>query len=145
MKALLGRLHALLLLTAMLIRTLLRRWLGRRRGLRAFRANYAADRLYPVTARERESMRHFGRCIACGLCDRTSGTATSTATSAQLRVMDLALAEARSLPDFVWAARDVAELSDAALAQRERICPTHVPLRQLARFVVARRDPTGLS
>jgi hypothetical protein len=51
--------------------------------------------------------------------------------------MGLVLAASRSMPDYRAAARGFSHLSEAALASKERLCPTRVPLREIARFVQA--------
>jgi hypothetical protein len=51
--------------------------------------------------------------------------------------MSLVLAASRSMPDYRAAARGFAHVSEAELARKERLCPTRVPLREIARFVQA--------
>ncbi len=70
------RLKAILLLAVFLIKTVFRRLFTRNKsGIAAFRNNYDADGLPPVSPAERAAMPDFSRCIACGLCDRgESGT-----------------------------------------------------------------------
>lgn len=126
--------YALFLLAWSLVVTLAKGLFGGRRGLAAFRASYAKDRLPPVTKEERRRLPTLGGCIACGLCD-FAGAAQGPA-SAFRGVMDLALASSRSMPDYDAAARSFAGASDAVLAEAEAICPTRVPLRELRAFVV---------
>jgi len=60
------RLKAILLLAVFLIKTVFRRIFTRNKsGIAAFRANYDADGLPPVSSAEREAMPDFSRCIAC--------------------------------------------------------------------------------
>ena len=130
------RIKAILLLTWALLRTLLRRVFGRRPdGIGRFRANYDADRLPPVTPRERAQLADFGRCIACGLCDRGEGPRIAASRGEYRGVMSLMLMASRSMPDFRAAAVAFAHVSDDVLEEREQICPTRVPMRQIARFV----------
>ena len=130
-----GRLKALWLLSLALLRTLLWRLVARRHGLSAFRANYDADALPAVTGEERRRMRTFGRCIACGLCDRGEAERMALSGGAYPGVMGLVLAGSRSIPDYRATAHGLSFVPDEVLAERERICPTAVPLRQMARFV----------
>src|ERR1019366_4385025 len=74
-----GRLHALLVLTWGLIRSLAAPLLGTRRGLAEFRRSYAADRLAPMSAGERRILPAFSACIACGLCGGGEGAAVGRA------------------------------------------------------------------
>jgi hypothetical protein len=39
------------------------------------------------------------------------------------------------MPDFAAAARGFAHVPDSVLQEKERICPTGVPFREIARFV----------
>ncbi len=127
--------YALFLLAWSLVVTLAKGVFGGRRGLAAFRASYAKDRLPPVTKAERRRLPTLGGCIACGLCD-FAGAAEAARSAAFHGVMDLALASSRSMPDYDAAARSFADVSDATLAEAEAICPTRVPLRELRQLVV---------
>jgi hypothetical protein len=130
-----ARLTALCLLALALVKTLLRRVAGAKRGLAAFRAQYAADALPPVSAEERADMPAFGRCIACGLCDRGEAERVAAAGGAYPGVMALVIAGARSMPDFSAAAVAFRCLSPDVLLEKERRCPTAVPIRRIAAFV----------
>jgi succinate dehydrogenase/fumarate reductase-like Fe-S protein len=130
------RLKALFLLAWALIRTVFRRVFTKNNdGIRRFVENYAADRLPPVHPEERERLAGFGRCIACGLCDRGEAQRIAASGGTYRGVMSLMLAASRSMPDFDAAALSFAHVSDEVLAEKEAICPTAVPMRQIARFV----------
>jgi succinate dehydrogenase/fumarate reductase-like Fe-S protein len=131
-----ARVRALFLLGFALVRTVLRRTFTRSKlGLSAFRANYDADGLPSVTTEERAVMSEFSRCIACGLCDRGEAQRIERSGGAYRGVMALVLAGARSMPDYRAASYSFGFISDAELAEKERICPTGVPMRRIARFV----------
>jgi hypothetical protein len=135
------RLKALFLLAFALIRTVLRRLFFRRTDrLSAFRDNYAADGLAPLSPEQRGTMEEFGRCIACGLCDRGESERIARSSGAYPGVMQLVLAASRSMPDFGAGAVGFAHVPDEVLAEKELICPTHVPMRKIARFV---KDKAG--
>jgi hypothetical protein len=130
------RLKAILLLAVFLIKTVFRRiFTSNKSGIAAFRANYDADGLPPVTPAEREAMPDFSRCIACGLCDRGEGWRIAASGGAYRGVMALVLAGSRSMPDYRAAAYSFSFVSDEVLAEKELICPTQVPFRAIARFV----------
>jgi hypothetical protein len=133
-----SRVHALLILAWALVRSLLAPVLGTRRGLEAFRRSYAADRLPPFTAAERDAMPPFSGCIACGLCDAGEGAAMARSGGTYAGVMDLMLASSRSLPDYDAASASFEAVGDARLEELEAICPTRVPMRRLAAFVRAK-------
>jgi hypothetical protein len=124
------------LLAFALLRTLWRiTWNRHIDGLARFRENYAEDGLTALSEGDRLAMRGFGRCIACGRCDR-GDDARILASNGQFRgTMGLVLAAARSMPDYRAAARGFAHLGDAELRAKELLCPTRVPLRQIADFV----------
>jgi hypothetical protein len=139
-----GRLKALWLLALSLIVTVLRRTFQRRRdGIAAFRANYDADGLPPVSAAERERIGDFSRCIACGLCDRGETQRIADSGGAYRGVMALVLAASRSMPDFRAAAYSFSFVPDEVLAEKERLCPTGVPMRRIAEFVRAKAAEVG--
>lgn len=141
-----GRVKAFWLLAVALLRTLVRRLFGRgREGIGAFRANYDADRLPPVSAEERAELGTFGRCIACSLCDRGETERIAASGGAYRGVMALMLSSSRNMPDFRAAALSFVHVSDAVLAEKERICPTRVPMRRIARFVRAKAAELGQS
>jgi succinate dehydrogenase/fumarate reductase-like Fe-S protein len=129
------RLYALLLLAWALVRSLLAGLFGTRRGLEEFRQSYAADRVPPMTARDREVLPTMSGCIACGLCNLGEAARIAGSRGAYAGAMDLALASSRSMPDFDAAVRSFDAVPDARLAELEQRCPTRVPLRRLARFV----------
>lgn len=130
------RLKALFLLAWALIRTVFRRMFTKNNdGIRRFVENYAADRLPPVSPDERETLTGFGRCIACGLCDRGEGARIAASGGTYRGIMSLMLAASRSMPDFDAAQLSFAHVSDEVLAEKEAICPTAVPMRKIAHFV----------
>lgn len=119
-----------------LLRTLLKRLFRRREaGLVRFEQNYAADGLSAVSEGERAEMPDFGRCIACGRCDRGDRARIMASAGAYRGTMSLILAASRSMPDYGAAVLGFDHLSEEELAAKERICPTHVPMRAIARFV----------
>jgi hypothetical protein len=129
------RLYALVLLAWALIRSLLAGLFGTRRGLNEFRASYAADRLPPMSARDRETLPTMSGCIACGLCNLGEAARIAESNGAYAGTMDLVLASSRSMPDFDAAVRSFDAVSEERLAELEQRCPTRVPMRRLARFV----------
>lgn len=140
------RIKALWLLAWALVRTLLRRLFGSRRsGFELFQQNYAADGLSAVTEQERQDMPAFGRCVACGLCDRND-RARILASGGRFRgTMSLIIAASRSMPDYRAAALGFAHLTDEDLRERESVCPTRVPIRLIARFVRAKAEGARVS
>jgi hypothetical protein len=140
----LGRLKAFVLLAVSLLVTVTKRLFSRGvTGLAAFRQNYDADGLPPVTAAERALMPGFERCIACGLCDRGEADRVASSGGAYRGVMALMLAGSRSMPDYRAAAYSFSFVPDEVLAEKERLCPTGVPMRHLARFVRDKANAVG--
>ena len=139
-----GRLKALFLLLGAVLSTLLRRLVSRRRdGIAEFRSRYDEDGLPPVTPEEREVVYEFQRCIACGLCDRGEAERIARSGGAYRGLMPLVLAGSRSMPDYRAAAYSFGFVDESVLASKERICPTGVPFRKIARFVRAKADAVG--
>lgn len=135
----LSRLHAGWLLGSSLLRTLARRLLSPRSyGLALFHANYAEDRLLPVSADERDELPAFSSCIACGLCDHGQARAILASQGRFRGMMAFMLSSSRSLPDFDAAADALQHVSADTLGQLEQRCPVHVPFRRVAAFVTAK-------
>lgn len=133
-----ARLKALVLLAFALLRTLWRRLLHPDiDGLARFNENYAEDGLTSLTARQRDEMRDFGRCIACGRCDAGDAPQVRDGRGHFRSTMGLVLAASRSMPDFRAAALGFAHSTEAELVRKEALCPTGVPLRRIAAFVQA--------
>lgn len=141
-----GRVKALLLLALALLRTLWRRAFGGRiDGLARFRENYAEDGLSPLTAGDRSDLRRFGRCIACGRCDRGDAGRVLASHGRFRGTMGLVLAASRSMPDFRAAAEGFDLLTSDELEAKEKLCPTHVPIREIAAFVRAHAGAARVS
>jgi len=91
-----GRLHALLLLSWALLRSLAKKLFGAGpRGLALLEANYAADKLSSVTPAEREQAPERSACIACGKCDAGDGERMASSLGAYPGTMALMLAASR--------------------------------------------------
>jgi hypothetical protein len=132
------------LLALSLMLTLLRRLLGRgQHGIAAFRENYDADGLPPVTREERLGMADFQRCIACGLCDRGEAERIAASGGAYRGLMALVLSASRSMPDYRAAAYGFSFVSTAVLLEKEQSCPVQIPFVRLARFVRDKADAVG--
>jgi hypothetical protein len=132
------KLHALVILAWALVRTVLTHLMRATPGLAAFRRNYAADRLPPVSPAERRLLPLLGGCIACGLCNVGEGIRASASGGVYAGTMDLMLASSRSMPDYDAAVRSFARVPEERLAQLEARCPTGVPMRKVAALVMAK-------
>jgi hypothetical protein len=135
------RIQALCILAWAVVVMLWKRVFGRGpRGLALFHANFAADGLFSLTPDERKAMGSFGRCIACARCNAGDGERMIRSAGAYPGTMSLMLAASRGMPDFGFAAPALTWITDDELAEKERICPADVPMRQIAAFVRAHRD-----
>jgi len=136
-----GTLKALWFLGTALVATLfvrLFRALSRKsRGIDAFRENYSADGLLPVPASNRDEFPAFGRCIACGVCDRGEGARIADSGGAYSGVMSLMLTASRSMPDFPAVARSFRCIPASHLAAKQHACPANVPMQDIAGFVLS--------
>lgn len=138
-----GRGLAILVLASALVRILVLRAFRVRTGLPLFQDNYAKDRLPPLTDAERAEMNRFSRCIGCGLCD-VGEAERQRASNGQYRgVMQFVLASSRSMPDYDAASRTLDWVPIEVLKEKERRCPTQVPIADLARFVRAKTAAMG--
>jgi len=130
-----GRALALAVLAWSLLKVCAARLFGQKTGLALFHENYDADRLPALDPEERALVPRFSRCIACGRCDVGEADRIIRSGGAYPGLMTVVLASSRSMPDFDAAARALAYVPDEVLAEKERMCPTSVPFRALARFV----------
>jgi succinate dehydrogenase/fumarate reductase-like Fe-S protein len=107
----------------------------RRTGLPKFRENYEADGIFALDAEERAVFETFSRCIGCGLCD---ARCAALDLAGRLSPSALAMTESRSLPDLDATTAHAGRYLDCTNCELcEAACPTGVPLRRLAAFVVA--------
>jgi hypothetical protein len=137
------RFKAWLLLTLALLRAALRRLVRRDSGIAAFRQAYDADGLPPVTEAERAEISSFGRCLACGICDRGESERIAASGGAYRGVMSLMLSASRSMPDFRAAAYSLSFVTDEALAEKEPLCPANVPMCRIATFLRNKANEVG--
>ncbi|WP_437581097.1 hypothetical protein [Sorangium sp. So ce887] len=141
-----GRALALAVLAWSLLKVVVRRLFDGPSGLALFRENYDADGLPPLSPAERAALPGFSRCIACGRCDLGEAERIAASRGAYPGLMTVVLASSRSMPDFDAAALALAHVPEEVLAEKEQICPTGVPFRELARFVRSNaRAQAGLS
>ncbi|MFX5126519.1 hypothetical protein ABTC57_18885, partial [Acinetobacter baumannii] len=78
----------------------------------------------------------------CGRCDVGESERVAASKGAYPGLMQIVLASSRSMPDFDAAAIAFEHVPDEVLAAKERVCPTLVPLRDLARFVRRKAEAT---
>lgn len=109
-----------------------------RPGKQRFLDNYASEGLIPFSVEERRVLSKASRCIHCGLCD-----AYDLALAAQPRTRfdgpsAIPLAWARATPDLPRARSALVALDEEALIRAEKVCPTRVPLRELAETLRAK-------
>lgn len=133
-----GRGLAAMVLALALVRVLLLRAFGVVTGLPLFRRNYGPDRLPPVDPDEREAMRSFSGCIACGRCDVGEAERMARSNGRYPGVMRLVLASSRSMPDYDAAVDALDFVDETTLREKEAICPAQVPIAALLRFVRAK-------
>jgi len=121
----------------------LKRLLRGEGGVERFHENYGPEGLIPTTLEDRAMLTAAGRCIACGLCDAFDGN---------LARMDRVLYDgasllprqwARSSAELPFARRALLRLRPAELEEAQAVCPTGVPLVELAHWLRgrARRIP----
>jgi len=126
-----------------MLKSLVLRVFGRAGGIAAFRRAYDADGLPPVSAEERAELNTFSRCVACGICDRGESERIAASGGAYRGVMPLMLSASRSMPEFRAAAYSLSFVTDQVLADKERECPTQVPMRRIAAFLRAKATEVG--
>jgi len=137
-----GRALAAIVLAVALVRVLFLRAFGVLTGLPLFLKNYGPDRLPPVDPAEREAMQTFSGCFACGRCDLGEGERIRAAGGRYQGIMSFVLSASRSMPDYDAASTALELVPDSVLLEKDAICPAHVPISALARFVRAKAADT---
>ncbi len=134
------RLSALFFLGWMFFLHFFRRlgWLlrGKPDQLLKFYANYAGDRIQPITAEERVVQLGLQRCTQCGLC-AIANPAFAKLTGEFYRSPALIpISLSRSQPEFSYAAELVRQLAGQKIDNR--ICPQGVPLQEAVELMTRR-------
>lgn len=98
---------------------------------------YEEDRLRPLTSNERERLPAMSRCINCGLC------ALVVKRVGGVRLADLPAAYMRDYTHLQAAALDLdgADPGTHALLTAAAVCPTGVPLEEVAEAVRRLAEP----
>lgn len=111
----------------------LRKLWPRKRGIDLFHEYYGPDRVGFFTTEDLARFPDFSKCVACGLC-RAAMPDAAIAPSA------LPLAVSRT-PTLAWTVRE--ELANVpSWKAGEDVCPTHVPLGEIAEFVLGQANRT---
>lgn len=121
----------------------LKRLLRGEGGIERFYENYGPEGLIPTTAQDRAMLTAAGRCIACGLCDAFDGNLSRMDRSVYDGASLLPRQWARTSVDLTHARRALSRLRPAELEEAQYVCPTGVPLVELAHWLSqrARRVP----
>ncbi len=103
-----------------------------RPGVDRFRENFLPEGLVPTSAADRRLLRGASRCTSCHLCDAAGASPALPSL--------VPLVFARSSLDLVHARPALAALAarPEVLEEGERLCPSGVPLRLLADWLVDR-------
>lgn len=103
-----------------------------RSGKERFLANYAPEGLVPISLEDRAVLKGASRCIHCGLCDAYDPSMSALPRTMYDGASLLPVAYARATPGLNRIAAVLERLEDAALVKAERVCPTRVPLKEIA-------------
>jgi succinate dehydrogenase/fumarate reductase-like Fe-S protein len=107
-------------------------------GKQRFLESYGPDGLVPLDERARARLPSYEGCLSCGLCDAMCGSLAAARRHLFNGPSDLATSLSR---DFTAFPRLLAQLDAwgtcADCTRCEAVCPTGVPLRELAAFVRA--------
>ena len=103
-----------------------------------FLRNYAPEGNIPTSQEDRRVLRGASRCIHCGLCEAYDAALAQLPRTLYGGASLLPLALARATPDLPRARSLLAQLDPESLARGEAVCPTRVPLREIAAFLARR-------
>jgi heterodisulfide reductase subunit C len=135
-------LHALVYLgwRAVLVEPV-KRLFQRGRGLTRFQAQFAADRLAPTSAADRELALLASRCIGCGLCEPGCQLATASPAVRALGLPAAFRLVGRAGGDLGLAGELLAACRDCAGCESR--CPAGVPIGKLLRHLESKASAAG--
>lgn len=111
---------------------------GELTGKERFLRNYAPEGNVPTSNEDRRVLRGAARCIHCGLCEAYDSALAELPRTLHGGASLLPVALARATPDLPRARALLARLKPESLARGEAVCPTRVPLREIAAFLSKR-------
>lgn len=106
-----------------------------RTGKRRFLANYAPEGNLPTSTEDLAVLRGASRCIHCGLCEAYDQALSVLPRTVYGGASALPVAYTRATPGLPHARKVIERLDEAQLARAEAVCPTRVPLREIARYL----------
>lgn len=112
--------------------------LARDGGIERFYENYASEGLVPTRPGDRAALAAAGRCISCGLCDAFDRNLSKLPRTAYDGASLLPRQYTRSSADIPHLLPLIRRLRPADLRRAEAVCPTGVPLVELAHWLKAR-------
>lgn len=104
-------------------------------GLELFRENFDRDGLYSLTARERELLSDWQRCIGCGLCEAACPALSIIPKNRHAGPRYLAMGSMRDLSESGVALDSAESLEACDGDELEEVCPVDIPLGDLAEFI----------
>ena len=106
-----------------------------RSGKERFLLNYAVEGNLPTSEADRRVLHGASRCIHCGLCDAYDPSLSRLPRTVTDGPSLLPMALARAMPDLPHARDALLAVDAAALAEAEKVCPTRVPLVDIAEYL----------
>ena len=108
----------------------------RRKGKQLFLDNYRADHIFPLPVEVRRRLPELSRCLSCGLCDTVCPNLSAARRHLFNGPSELASCQTRSLPHYHLLGSALENWRACGECREcENICPTSLPLRDLARLV----------
>lgn len=111
-----------------------------RPGKVRFLANYAPEGNIPTSLEDRAVLRGASRCIHCGLCEAYDNELSKLPRTLYDGAALIPVALTRASPDLPRARQLLSRLDPSLLASAEAVCPTRVPLRDLAAYLKRKLD-----
>lgn len=107
-------------------------------GIERFHQNYRPEGLIPTRPQDRAALSAAGRCISCGLCDAHDANLGKLPRRSYDGASLLPRQFTRSSVDLPHSLPTIARLRPADLRRAQAVCPTGVPLVELAHWLAER-------
>lgn len=113
-------------------------------GLEQFRENFDDDGLRSLDEESRRKLADWQKCIGCGYCEAACPELKAIPENRHRGPALMAESSIRDLSETELAAVDADAIESCDFERLERVCPTDVPIRDIAEFLAETDRPRSL-